>query len=197
MQSLLSSATREHRATLLPPLCTAIVTSHKVLAWTDAISASGRPWGFGEPRLNDLNQPIIYSIAHKLGCIRPHSNIDLPLHSIFPENAAAMTALAYQLEGMQRSESQRVEEYDSAVYSTDVVSLSELCYFDIQQDCMAELHSDSGIVLSPQRSTATEQFQFGFVPDMDINTLCNQESWLLDLGLEVPETTTNSIVEPM
>ena len=59
---------------------------------------NNQSWDLGEPELNDRGQPVIHNIAQKLGCIRPNSDIDLPVHSVFPEDEAGMAELARQLE---------------------------------------------------------------------------------------------------
>ncbi|EAQ89776.1 hypothetical protein CHGG_06395 [Chaetomium globosum CBS 148.51] len=59
---------------------------------------NGEPWELGEPELNDRGQPVIHNVAAKLGCLRPNTDLDLPIHSIFPEDEAGMTELARQLQ---------------------------------------------------------------------------------------------------
>ncbi|PFH55919.1 hypothetical protein XA68_17385 [Ophiocordyceps unilateralis] len=75
-----------------------IATVHKLYAMV----RSAQSWELGEPELNDRGQPVIHNIAQKLGCIRPNSDIDLPVHSVFPEDEAGMAALARQLEDQQQ-----------------------------------------------------------------------------------------------
>jgi hypothetical protein len=70
-----------------------IATVHKLYNMV----RSGEQWHLGEPELNDRGLPIIHDIASKLGAIRSNSDIDLPAHSVFPEEAG-MTELARQLE---------------------------------------------------------------------------------------------------
>jgi hypothetical protein len=59
---------------------------------------NGESWDLGEPELNDRSQPVIHNVAAKLGCLRPNSDLDLPVHSIFPEDEAGMAELARQLQ---------------------------------------------------------------------------------------------------
>ncbi|KAL2198603.1 hypothetical protein P885DRAFT_32272 [Corynascus similis CBS 632.67] len=59
---------------------------------------NGEPWELGEPELNDRGQPVIHNVASKLGCLRPNNDLDLPVHSIFPEDEAGMAELARQLQ---------------------------------------------------------------------------------------------------
>ena len=71
-----------------------IATIHKLYAMV----RDGQPWELGEPELNDRGQPVIHDIAQKLGCIRPHSDLDLPVSHIFPEDEASLSELAVALE---------------------------------------------------------------------------------------------------
>ncbi|KAK4124923.1 hypothetical protein N657DRAFT_679730 [Parathielavia appendiculata] len=59
---------------------------------------NGERWDLGEPELNDRGQPIVHNVAAKLGCLRPNCDLDLPVHSIFPEDEAGMADLARQLQ---------------------------------------------------------------------------------------------------
>lgn len=77
-----------------------IATVHKLYSMV----RNSQPWELGEPELNDRGQPVIHNIAQKLGCIRPNSDIDLPVHSVFPEDERGMHELARQLEEQQRLE---------------------------------------------------------------------------------------------
>jgi hypothetical protein len=72
---------------------TLISTIHKLYAMV----RSGEQWDLGEPMLNDRGQPIVHNIAAKLGCIRPNSDIDLPVHDVFPEDEAGLQDLVRQL----------------------------------------------------------------------------------------------------
>ncbi|KAL2127254.1 hypothetical protein VTI74DRAFT_11014 [Chaetomium olivicolor] len=65
---------------------------------------NGEPWELGEPELNDRGQPVIHNVAAKLGCLRPNSDLDLPIQSIFPEDEAGMAELARQLKEHQQKE---------------------------------------------------------------------------------------------
>ncbi|KAM7213079.1 hypothetical protein V8F06_011554 [Rhypophila decipiens] len=77
-----------------------IATVHKLYAMV----RNQQQWDLGEPELNDRGQPVIHNIASKLGCIRPNSEMDLPVHSIFPEDEAGLAELARQLEEQQQKE---------------------------------------------------------------------------------------------
>ena len=77
-----------------------IATVHKLYSMV----RNQQQWDLGEPELNDRGQPVIHNIASKLGCIRPNSDVDLPGHSIFPEDEAGLSELARQLEEQQQKE---------------------------------------------------------------------------------------------
>lgn len=77
-----------------------IATVHKLYAMV----RNNQQWDLGEPELNERGQPVIHNIASKLGCIRPNSDIDLPVHSVFPEDEAGLSELARQLEEQQQAE---------------------------------------------------------------------------------------------
>ncbi|KAJ6441347.1 alpha/beta-Hydrolase [Purpureocillium lavendulum] len=79
-----------------------------------AMVRNSQAWTFGEPEFNHCGQPVIHNIAETLGCIRPNGDIDLPIHSVFPEDKEGMTELARQLEEEQtqtqpEQQSSRVE----------------------------------------------------------------------------------------
>lgn len=76
-----------------------IATVHKLYGMLRA----SQPWELGEPQLNDRGQPVIHDIASRLGCIRPNSDLDLPVQSIFPEDERGLAELAAQLEAQQAS----------------------------------------------------------------------------------------------
>jgi hypothetical protein len=65
---------------------------------------NGEPWDLGEPELNDRGQPVVHNVAAKLGCLRPHSDVDLPLQAVFPEDKAGMAELARQLNEQHQKE---------------------------------------------------------------------------------------------
>jgi len=119
-----------------------IATVHKLYTMV----RNSQQWDLGEPELNDRGQPVIHNIAQKLGCIRPNSDIDLPVHSVFPEDERGMAELATQLEEQQRLEAvdvkMEVKDSDSSSYHrsdrTDRASSSELeSSSDFEQDFRA------------------------------------------------------------
>ncbi|KAH7304429.1 hypothetical protein B0I35DRAFT_363366 [Stachybotrys elegans] len=63
-----------------------VATVHKLYAMV----RSQQQWDLGEPDLNDKGRPVIHNIASKLGCIRPNSDIDPPVHSRFPKDEAGL-----------------------------------------------------------------------------------------------------------
>jgi hypothetical protein len=153
-----------------------IATVHKLYAMV----RSGQQWDLGEPELNDRGQPVIHNIAHKLGCIRPNSDIDLPVHSIFPEDEAGMAELARQLEEQQtdsvdveapqkghkgdRSRSMEGEFEDSNSGRTDRASSSDLDHSDFEQDLYdyrraAFGSSNNPMTMSPQSYASSYDFE--------------------------------------
>ena len=92
----------------------------------------GQEWEMDEPEMNERGQPVIHDIAQKLGCIRPNSDIDLPVHSVFPEDEADMRELARQLEE-QQTEHESHKEHHKGVDTpkTDRDSSSELDLSDL------------------------------------------------------------------
>jgi hypothetical protein len=88
---------------------------------------NNQPWELGEPELNNHGQPVIHSIAQNLGCIRPQSDAELSVHSVFPETEAGLSEPAPQLEGQQDDNSKQMEDKDadgSLCDRTDQTSLS-------------------------------------------------------------------------
>ncbi|KAH7200510.1 hypothetical protein DER44DRAFT_873559 [Fusarium oxysporum] len=63
-----------------------------------------KPWKLAEPQLNEHGQPVAQHIAKLLGCVPPNSEIDLPVQSVFPEDADSMEELYRELEEHERSE---------------------------------------------------------------------------------------------
>ena len=86
-----------------------IATVHKLYAMV----RNNQSWDLGEPELNDRGQPVIHNIATKLGCIRPNNDLDLPVHSVFPEDEAGMAELAAQLE-----EAQQMQQHEAGADSS-------------------------------------------------------------------------------
>lgn len=110
-----------------------IATVHKLYAMV----RNEQTWDLGEPELNDRGQPVIHNIASKLGCIRPNSDMDLPVHSVFPEDEQGLAELARQLEEQQKEmggapSSSHRHETESTCNRTDRASSSELDHSDFE-----------------------------------------------------------------
>ncbi|KHN98839.1 uncharacterized protein MAM_03301 [Metarhizium album ARSEF 1941] len=145
-----------------------IATVHKLYNMV----RNSQPWDLGEPDLSDRGLPVIHDIAQKLGCIRPNSDVDLPVHSVFPEDEAGMTELARQLEEQQSKDgdSQRdVKDTDSSSYQrNDRASSSELDHSDFEDYRKAAFGSGNAMTLSPQSYAGSNDFDFSpTVPEMD------------------------------
>ncbi|KAF3344294.1 hypothetical protein VD0002_g5893 [Verticillium dahliae] len=130
-----------------------VATVHKLYS----MLRNQQQWDLGEPELNDRGQPVIHNIASKLGCIRPNSDIDLPVHSIFPEDEAGLAELARQLEEQQQKEhemekSVKVEmESRSSCNLSDRSSSSELDHSDFEADYRKQVFgNNTNVTLSPQ-----------------------------------------------
>lgn len=125
-----------------------IATVHKLYSMV----RSQQQWDLGEPELNDRGQPIIHNIASKLGCIRPNSDIDLPVHSVFPEDEAGLAELAWQLEEQQHERDGQADikqETDSGSMRTDRASSSELDHSDYEHDYRKTAFRNQQVTMSP------------------------------------------------
>lgn len=140
-----------------------IATVHKLYAMV----RNNQSWELGEPELNDRGLPVIHNIAQKLGCIRPNSDIDLPVHSVFPEDEQDMADLARQLEEQQREQEPHKEVKDtdsSACNRTDRASSSEIDHSDFEQDYRKAAFGNNMMTLSPQSFTTNSDFEFAPPP---------------------------------
>lgn len=111
---------------------------------------NGEQWDLGEPDLNDRGQPVIHNIAQKLSCIRPNSDIDLPVHSVFPEDEQGLADLAAQLEAQQQNEKSVVDA------RTDRASSSDMDHSDFEDYRKAAFgggQAGSAMTLSPASLT--------------------------------------------
>ncbi|KAG5930722.1 hypothetical protein E4U53_002159 [Claviceps sorghi] len=160
-----------------------IATVHKLYSMV----RNSQPWELGEPDLNDRGLPVIHDIALKLGCIRPNSDIDLPVHSVFPEDEAGMAELARQLEEQQSKESISDSHHHETMddfRSHDRASSSELDQSDFEDYRKAAFggsnsnsnghghghsHSHShAMTLSPQSFAGSSDFDFSpTIPNVD------------------------------
>ncbi|EQB56611.1 hypothetical protein CGLO_03364 [Colletotrichum gloeosporioides Cg-14] len=144
-----------------------IATVHKLYSMV----RNNQQWDLGEPELNDRGQPVIHNIAQKLGCIRPNSDIDLPVHSVFPEDEAGLAELARQLEEQQKERdaekaatTTRIPtELDSAssCERSDRASSSELDHSEFEADYRKAVFGqhNNPMTMSPQSfSTGYTEF---------------------------------------
>lgn len=135
-----------------------IATVHKLYAMV----RNQQPWELGEPELNDRGQPVIHNIASKLGCIRPNSDMDLPVHSVFPEDEAGLVELARQLEEQQKETGVAMSsrhETDSACNRTDRASSSEIDHSDFEdyrKTAFGGRGATSTLSMSPQSLTYSD-----------------------------------------
>lgn len=154
-----------------------IATAHKLYSMV----RKNQPWELDEPELNDRGVPVIHNIAQKLGCIRPNNDIDLPVHSVFPEDEAGMAELARQLEEQRREQEPQKEakDADSSVYNrTERASSSKLDHSDFEHGYRKlSFESDNALTLSPQSFTSSNDFKFAPLPsDIDATTLFPSQS---------------------
>ncbi|KAL7899783.1 hypothetical protein HDV63DRAFT_371939 [Trichoderma sp. SZMC 28014] len=174
-----------------------IATVHKLYSMV----RNGQTWDLGEPDVNDRGQPVIHDIAQKLGCIRPNSDIDLPVHSVFPEDEAGMAELARQLEEQQHHDSEAqhkdTKETDSPMYNrTDRASSSELDHSDIELDYRrAAFGSHNPMTMSPQSYAGSADFEFSrsAPPEVDTTALFATQSPSLST---FPDWTIKAAVPP-
>ena len=173
-----------------------IATVHKLYSMV----RNSQPWELGEPELNDRGQPVIHNIAQKLGCIRPNSDIDLPVHSAFPEDERGMRELAMQLEEQQQQQQQRLlddsaastalgshqhhrrHEATASVMSSrmDAADLSDLDHSDFEQQDYRALafgggrrsnnNSGSSTMTMSPRSFTTSNTDFDLGPSQDLES---------------------------
>lgn len=155
-----------------------IATVHKLYNMV----RNSQTWELGEPDLNDRGLPVIHDIAQKLGCIRPNSDIDLPVHSVFPEDEAGMTELARQLEEQQSKECQDSQDCHKEIKDefqrNDRASSSEFDHSDFEDYRKAAFGSSStGITLSPQSFAGSNDFDFSpTIPDMDPSVMFTSQA---------------------
>ncbi|KAH7142813.1 hypothetical protein B0J13DRAFT_526259 [Dactylonectria estremocensis] len=138
-----------------------IATVHKLYSMV----LNNQSWKLGEPGLNARGQPVIHNIAQKLGCIRPNGDIDLPVHSVFPENEASMAELARQLEDQQKENEQQNEakDADSSTCNRIERASSEFEHSDFEYDYRKAAFRNNATTLSPQSFTGSTS-DFDLVP---------------------------------
>lgn len=121
---------------------------------------NNQPWELGEPEMNESGQPVIHNIAQKLGCIRPHGDIDLPVHSVFPEGEVGMAELARQLGGQQKQKGngrdKESKDADSSLCNQpERASSLELDRSGFEYDCRKAAFGSNPMTLSPQSFTGS------------------------------------------
>ncbi|KAK1701287.1 hypothetical protein BDP55DRAFT_538000 [Colletotrichum godetiae] len=139
-----------------------IATVHKLYSMV----RNQQQWDLGEPELNDRGQPVIHNIAQKLGCIRPNSDIDLPVHSVFPEDEAGLAELARQLEEQQKErdveKAMKVEvDSNSSCERSDRASSSDIDHSEFEADYRKAVFGshNNPMTMSPQSfSTGYTEF---------------------------------------
>lgn len=137
-----------------------IATVHKLYSMV----RSGQSWDLPEPEMNDRGQPTIHDIATKLGCIRPNADVDLPPHTVFPEDEAGMAKLAQELEIEQNERDahapEQAMEAEPTLGHAERASSSEVDHSDIEQDYRkAFAGPQSAQTLSPQSFTSYSDFE--------------------------------------
>ncbi|KAH6971511.1 hypothetical protein BKA56DRAFT_635610 [Ilyonectria sp. MPI-CAGE-AT-0026] len=151
-----------------------IATVHKLYSMV----LNNQPWELGQPEMNDRGHPVIHNIAQKLGCIRPHGDIDLPAHSVFPEGEAGMADLARQLEEQQKQkengqkkEAKEAKEADFSLRNqTERAPSSELDRSVFEYDCREAALGNDSMTLSPQSFIgSTSDFESAPIT-LEINT---------------------------
>lgn len=166
-----------------------IATVHKLYNMV----RSGEQWSLGEPELNDRGLPVIHDIASKLGAIRPNSDIDLPVHSVFPEDEAGMAELARQLEEQQLPSHDAPtmmsrKDSDSATSSSMSPEMdhSDEGELDMNYRRMAFGNINTGMS-SPASLTHSADFDTTPTSDVDINAF----------NLFTPQSATGTFTPPM
>jgi hypothetical protein len=95
-----------------------------------AMVRNNESWEMGEPNINDRKQPVIHSIAEKLGCIRPSP--DLPYG--YPGDAEEFAELQQQIENYNSNGSER-KSYDDPISPRPThTSSSESYHWDLSND---------------------------------------------------------------
>lgn len=92
------------------------------------MNREGRKWDLGEPEVDDRGQPVVHCIVDLLGCIRPCTDMDLPIECVFPENEQGTEKLASHLrvfEAPQQQESHPSGRASASVPRHDHTSPSD------------------------------------------------------------------------
>lgn len=131
----------------------------------------------GEPQLNDRGQPVVQHIAQMLGCVGPNNDVDLPTHSVFPEDVMGMEELCRKLEEQERYETGSTLSYERDTKSPcnrlDETALLEPDDSGVGQDCRGiAFGTETAMNLPPQYLSTTSgdlEFDGAASPNMNGN----------------------------
>ncbi|KAL5584097.1 hypothetical protein FOVSG1_015448 [Fusarium oxysporum f. sp. vasinfectum] len=138
---------------------------------------NNQSWDLGEPELDHYGQPVIHSLAQKLGCIQPNNKIDLSEYSLSPEDEVGMDESAQQLKDQQNEQKPRKEpmgdENSSMWNRTERASPSKLYHSNVEHDYQVAAFSYINTIdLSPQNFISSAGFNFpSLPPEVDSSTL--------------------------
>lgn len=134
---------------------------------------NSQPWKLAEPQLNEHGQPVAQHIAKLLGCVPPNSEIDLPVQSVFPEDADSMEELYRELEEHERSEASSTPSLARDKELTcDETAISESQDSDIELPYYAVDCGTQGTVNLPLQTGSNDlDFEGAAAADMYGNTL--------------------------
>ncbi|KAL5584089.1 hypothetical protein FOVSG1_015440 [Fusarium oxysporum f. sp. vasinfectum] len=132
---------------------------------------NNQSWDLGEPELDHYGQPVIHSIAQKLGCIHPNNETDLSGYSLFPESEVGMDEFAQQLKDQQIEHKPRKEpmkDEDSSIWNrTEQASPSKLYHSNVEHDYQeAAFGNINTKALSPQTFISSAGCNFPSLPRM-------------------------------
>ncbi|RYC78446.1 hypothetical protein BFJ63_vAg18679 [Fusarium oxysporum f. sp. narcissi] len=138
---------------------------------------NNQSWDLGEPELDHYGQPVIHSIAQKLGCIHPNKEIDPSEYSVLPEDEVGMNEFAQQLKDQQighKPWKKPMEDENSSMWNrTERASPSKLYHSNVEHDYQEAAFSNiNTIALSPQNFISSAGFNFpSLPPEVDSSTL--------------------------
>ncbi|KAI7760065.1 hypothetical protein LZL87_014072 [Fusarium oxysporum] len=160
---------------------------------------NNQSWDLGEPELDHYGQPVIHSIAQKLGCIHPNKEIDLSEYSLFPEDEVCMDEFTQQLKDQQIEHEpwkEPMKDENSSMWNrTERASPSKLYHSNVEHDYQKAAFSNINTnALSPQNFISSAGFNLPSLPlEVDSSTLLqspatsNFDAWakpqLTDLNL--------------
>ncbi|KAH8667262.1 hypothetical protein BGZ61DRAFT_483947 [Ilyonectria robusta] len=136
---------------------------------------NSEPWEVDEPQLNDRGQPVVQHIAQMLGCVGPNNDVDLPTHSVFPEDAMGMEGLCRELEEQERYETGSTLSHERGTKSPcnglDETALREPDDSGVGQDsCGIAFATETAMDLPPQYfSTTSDDLKFDSAASPNMN----------------------------